>query len=67
MSLAGTTIKVTGALGVFCLVLAACTLWVVLTDPVTVATAVDTRDLTSILGLLTRAFTDAFRTVVRYL
>jgi hypothetical protein len=67
MSLAGITFKVTGMLAVFCLVLAACTLWIVLTDPVTVATAVDTRDLAPIFGLLTRAFADAFRAVVRYL
>jgi hypothetical protein len=67
MTLASTSFKVTGILAVLCLMLAFCTLWVVLTDPVTVATAVDTRDLTSILGLLTRAFADAFRTVVRYL
>jgi hypothetical protein len=67
MSLADTSFKVTGVLAVFCLVLAACTLWVVLTDPVTVATAVDTHDLSSILGLLTRAVSDAFRAVVRYL
>ena len=67
MSIAGTTFKLTGMLAVVCLLLAACALWVVLTDPVTVATAVDAHDLTSILGLLTRAFTDAFRAVVRYL
>ncbi len=47
--------------------LAACTVWIVLTDPVTVATAVDTRDLSSIFGLLTRAVSDALRAVVRYL
>jgi hypothetical protein len=67
MSLADTSFKVTGFLAAFCLVLAACTVWVVLTDPVTVATAVDTHDLSSILGLLTRAVSDALRAVVRYL
>lgn len=67
MALADTSFKLTGFLAVLCLVLAACTVWVVLTDPVTVATAVDTHDLSSILGLLTRAVTDAFRAVVRYL
>ena len=67
MSLAATTLKATGVLAVFCTALAACTIWVVLTDPVTVATAVDTGDLSSIFGLLTHAFADAFRTVVRYL
>jgi len=67
MSLADTSFKVSGFLAVFCLVLAACTVWVVLTDPVTVATAVDTHDLSSLFGVLTRAFSDVFRTVVRYL
>ncbi len=67
MSLAGSTFKLTGALAAVCLVLAVCTLWIVLTDPVTVATAVDTRDLSSLLGLLARAVSDALRTVVRYL
>jgi hypothetical protein len=67
MSMADTSFKVTGVLGVACLVLAASTLWIVLTDPVTVATAVDTHDVSSILALLTRAFADAFHAVVRYL
>jgi hypothetical protein len=67
MSVADTSFKVTGSLAMLCLVLFGCTLWIVLTDPVTVATAVNTHDLASILGLLTRAFTDAFRAVVRYL
>ncbi len=67
MSLADTSFKVTGFLAGICLVLAVCTVWIVLTDPVTVATAVDTHDLSSIFGLLTRAVTDALRAVVRYL
>jgi hypothetical protein len=67
MSFAGTTFKVTGLLAGVCLLLAVCALWVVLTDPVTVATAVDTRDLAPILGLLTHAFADAFRAMIRYL
>jgi hypothetical protein len=67
MSLAATTLKATGALAVFCTVLAACTIWVVLSDPVTVATAVDAGDLSPIFGLLSRAFSDVFHSVVRYL
>jgi hypothetical protein len=67
MSLADTSFKVTGFLAAFCLVLAICAVWVVLSDPVTVATAVDTHDLSSLLGLLTSALSDAFRAVVRYL
>jgi hypothetical protein len=67
MSLADNSFRVGGFLAALCLVLAACTVWIVLTDPVTVATAVDTRDLSSIFGLLTRAVTDALRAVVRYL
>jgi hypothetical protein len=67
MAVAGVTFKVTGVLAVVCLVLAVSTLWLVLTDPVTVASAVDTHDLSSLLGLLTRAVSDALRVVVRYL
>lgn len=67
MSAAGITFKLTGVLAVVCLCLAVCTLWLVLTDPVTVASAVDTRDLSSLFGLLTRAVTGVLRAVVRYL
>jgi|WetSurMetagenome_2_1015567.scaffolds.fasta_scaffold07261_4 hypothetical protein len=67
MSLADTSFKVTGVLGMVCLVLAVCTVWLVLSDPVTVATAVDTHDLSSLFGVLSRAFSDALRAVVRYL
>jgi hypothetical protein len=67
MPLGANTFKVTGLLAVVCLVLAVCTIWVLLTDPVTVATAVDTHSLDAIFGLLTRAVTDAFRAMVRYL
>ncbi len=67
MYLGANTFKVTGVLAVVCLVLAVCTIWVLLTDPVTVAHAVDTPSLDGIFSLLTRAFTDALRAVVRYL
>jgi hypothetical protein len=67
MTLAITTLRATGALAVVCAVLAIATIWVMLTDPVTVATAVNTGDLSSMFGLLTRALTDAFRALVRYL
>ncbi len=67
MTLAATTLRATGTLAVLCAVLAVATIWVVLTDPVTVTTAVNTGDLSSVFHLLTRALSDAFHALVRYL
>jgi hypothetical protein len=67
MMIAATTLKATGVLAVLSTVLAIAAIWVVLTDPVTVATAVNTGDLSSVFGLLTRAIADAVRTILRYL
>ncbi len=67
MTSAPMTLKVVGALGAFCLVLAAATLWVVFNEPVTVARIAYTGDLSPLLDLLTEAFTTLVRTAVRFL
>lgn len=67
MTSAPTTLKVVGGLGAFCLVLAAATLWVVFTEPVTVARVAYTGDLSPLLELLTAALTTFVRTAARFL
>jgi hypothetical protein len=67
MTLAATTFRATGVLAVMCVVLSAATIWLVLSDPIAVATAVNTGDVSSVFNLLTRALADAFRSLVRYL
>jgi hypothetical protein len=67
MTFAATTLKVIGALGVFCFVLAGATLWVVFSEPVTVARVAYTGDLTPLLDLFTQALASLVQTAVRYL
>jgi hypothetical protein len=65
--LTATTLKATGVVGILCLVLSVATVWLVVTDPVSVATAVNSGDLSSVFSALARAFAEAFRAVLRYL
>jgi len=67
MTLAAATVKTSGAIAVICVFLAASTIWLVLSDPVAVATAVNTGDLSSVYALVTRVLADAVRSVLRYL
>jgi hypothetical protein len=67
MSLAAATLKATGAIAVMCFVLAVSTIWLVLSDPVAVATAVNTGDLSSVYTLVSSALADVLRSVLRYL
>jgi len=62
-----TTLKATGIIGAACSVLAAALVWLVVTDPVQVASAVNSGDVTSVVGLLTTAMLDALRAIARYL
>jgi len=62
-----TTLKATGIIGAACSVLAAALVWLVVTDPVQVATAVNNGDVSSMFGLLTTVVLDALRAVARYL
>lgn len=67
MTVAAFTLKASGAIAVACVILAVSTIWLVLNDPVAVATAVNTRDLTSVYTLVSHALAEAFRAVLRYL
>jgi len=67
MTFAATTLKVMAALGTFCLVLAAAILWLVFTEPVTVARVAYTGDLSPLFDLVTTALANIVRAAVRYL
>jgi hypothetical protein len=67
MTIAAATLKASGAIAVMCVFLAASTIWLVLSDPVAVATAVNTGDLSSVYALVSHALVDALRTMLRYL
>jgi hypothetical protein len=68
MKLSSTTaVTATGLIGISSALLAAATLWIVLTDPVTVATAVHEGSLAAILYSLARALGDWLRMVISYL
>jgi hypothetical protein len=67
MTFAVATLRASGALAVMCVVLAASTIWLVLSDPVAVATAVNTGNLAPIYTLLSHALVSALQVVLRYL
>ena len=67
MTFAVASLKAAGAIAVMCVILAASTIWLVLSDPVAVATAVNTGDLAPVYTFLSRAFVDALQAVLRYL
>jgi hypothetical protein len=67
MTLAATTIRATGIVGVLCALLAIATLWLVFSEPVTVARVVQDGDLSALLAACADALARAFRAVARYL
>lgn len=67
MTLAATTLRATGVLGITCAVLAVATLWLVFTEPVTVARAVQDGDLATLFDVVTAALAGVVRTAARYL
>jgi hypothetical protein len=67
MTIAAATLRASGALAVMCVFLAASAIWLVLSDPVAVATAVHTGDLSSVYTLVSRALAEALRAVLQYL
>ena len=67
MTFAVASLKAAGAIAVMCVVLAASTIWLVLSDPVAVATAVNTGDLAPVYTFISRALVDALQAVLRYL
>ncbi len=67
MSLAAVSLKASGIIAITCVVLAVSTIWLVLSDPVAVATAVHTGDLSSVYTLVSHALIEALRTLLKYL
>ncbi len=67
MSIAAASLKASGIIAITCVVLAVSTLWLVLSDPVAVATAVQCGDLSSTYALVSHALVEAFRSILRYL
>ncbi len=67
MTLAATTLRVTGVLGAICVVLAAATLWLVFTEPATVARVAYDGDVSRLLDVITAALTNMVRAAARYL
>jgi hypothetical protein len=56
-----------GVVGVLAATLAAATIWLVLTDPVTVADAVSEQDITPLVRDLAAIIFEALRNLLRYL
>ena len=67
MSLARVGISVAGVVGVLAATLAAATIWLLLTDPVTVADAVGQEDVSPFVRQLANIIFQALRQLVRYL
>ncbi len=67
MKLRNTALTVAGATGILCTALAMQVLWLLLNDPVTVATSVSDHRLGDMLVTLGRALGDALVSLLRYL
>ena len=67
MSLARIGMSVAGVVGVLAATLAAATIWLLLTDPVTVADAVSEQDVPPFVRQLVNVIFQVLRQLVRYL
>jgi hypothetical protein len=67
MSLARVSISLFGVVAVLAAALAAATIWQLLTDPVTVADAVDQGDVSPLVNALAGVLYDALRGLFKYL
>jgi hypothetical protein len=67
MSIAAASLKASGIIAIACVVLAVSTIWLMLSDPVAVATAVQAGDLSSAYTLVSHALAEALRSLLRYL
>ena len=67
MSLARIGMSVAGVIALLAATLAAATIWLLLTDPVTVADAVTEQDVTPFVRQLADVLYQALRRLVRYL
>ncbi len=67
MSISAISLRASGIVAVTCAVIAVSTLWLVLSNPVAVATAVQSSDLSSAYAVVSHALAEAFRALLRYL
>lgn len=67
MSVARFSLSVAGIVGVVAVALAAATIWLMMTQPVTVADAVASGEVSPLVKALGVALMDAFRGLIKYL
>jgi hypothetical protein len=66
-SLGSLSFSVVGLIGVLALIIAGATIWLVLTDPVTVAESVDTGEVSPLVRTLATTIFEALRGLLKYL
>jgi hypothetical protein len=66
-SLGSLSFSVVGLIGVLALIIAGATIWLVLTDPVTVAETVDTGEVSPLVRTLATTIFGALRGLLKYL
>ncbi len=67
MSFARFSLSVAGIVGVVAVALAAATIWLMMTQPVTVADAVASGEVSPLVKALAGVLYDAFRGIIKYL
>ena len=66
-SLARISVSIVGVVGVLAVTVAGATIWLLLTDPVTVADAVNEQDVTPLVRELAAVIYEAIQRLMRYL
>jgi hypothetical protein len=66
-SLGSLSFSVVGLVGVLAIVIAGATIWLVLTDPVTVAESVDSGEVSPLVRTLATTIYEALRGLLKYL
>ena len=66
-SIGSLSFSLVGLVGVLAVVIAGATIWLVLTDPVTVAESVDAGEVSPLIKSLAGALFDALRGLLKYL
>ena len=66
-SLARISVSIVGVVGVLAVTVAGATIWLLLTDPVTVADAVNEQDVTPLVRELAAVIYEAIQRLIRYL
>jgi hypothetical protein len=66
-SLGSLSFSVVGLVGILALIIAGATIWLVLTDPVTVAESVDSGEVSPLVRTLATTIYEALRGLLKYL